>query len=202
MTYPRYVCITCGQPSNRRWNISRHIKICHCGIGRYVTFIEYLTGRQSGIYLPTALPQHPSNKKEVTSSNLASSTELLNTYNKAFWAEKGRQLAALSQYKESVTTNNIAYSRIVDYTYYHQSSNDDNAPSHRCPLGNLLNKHNERIVDNISEEQSDSPPLPSTDSAAGNPTAEVNIDTAKNAMPIGSTELQGQTNKRSFKSCL
>lgn len=166
--------------------------------------MEYLAGRQSGIYLPTALPQHPSNKKEMTSSNLASDTELLNTYTKAFWAEKGRQLAALPQknaLSQSVTTNNIAYSRIVDYTYY-QSSNDDNAPSHRCPLGNLLNKHNQRIVDNISEEQSDSPPLPSTDSAAGNQTAEVNIDTAKNAMPIGSTELKGQTNKRSFKSCL
>jgi hypothetical protein len=177
MTYPRYVCITCGQPSSRRWNISRHIKICHCGIGRYVTFMEYLAGRQSGIYLPAALPQHPSNKKEVTSSNLAIATELLNTYNKAFWAEKGRQLAGLSQYKESVNTNNIVYERSIDY--YYQSSNDDNGRSHRCPLGNLLNKHNQQIVDNISEEQSNSPPLPSTD---GNPTAEVNVDTAKNAI--------------------
>jgi hypothetical protein len=150
--------------------------------------MEYLAGRQSGIYLPTALPQHPSNKKEVTGLNLASATELLNTYNKAFWAEKGRQLAALSQYKESVNTNNIAYSRSVDYTYYYQSSNDDNVRSHRCPLGNLLNKHNQRIVDNISEEKSNSPPLPSTD---GNPTAEVNIDTPKNAMAMRSTDLKG-----------
>ena len=75
--------------------------------------MEYLAGRQSGIYLPTALPQHPSNKKEVTTSNLASATELLDTYNKAFWAEKGRQHASSSQYREPVTTNNIACGRIV-----------------------------------------------------------------------------------------
>jgi hypothetical protein len=148
MTYPRYVCITCGQPSNRRWNINRHIKICHYGIGRYVTFMEYLAGRQSGIYLPTALPRGPSNKKEVT--NLASSTELSNTCNKAFWAEKGRQLARLSP----ITNNNMVYSRIVDYAYYYQNSNDDNGHSHRCPLGNLLNKYNQRLADNISQEQS------------------------------------------------
>jgi hypothetical protein len=159
--------------------------------------MEYLAGRQLGIYLPTALPEHYSNKKEAATSNLASGTELLNTYNKAFWDEKGRQLARLSQYKEPVTSNNIAYSRIVDYTYYYQSSNDDNnGRSHRCPLGNLLNKHNQRIVDNISEEQSDGSPLPSTDSSAGNPTAEVNTDTAKSVMAMGSTDLKGLRNKK------
>jgi hypothetical protein len=201
MMYPKYVCITCGQPSSRRWNISRHIKICHFGFGRYVTFTEYLAGRQSGIYLPTVLPEHPPNKKEVTTSDLAPATELLNTYCKSFWAEKGRQLARLSQYKEPITTNNITYSGVVDYTCYYQSSNDDNTNgrSHRCPLGNLLNMYNQRMGDNISEEPSNGPPLPSTDSAAGNLTAEVNIDNAKNAMAMGSTDLKSLRNK-SFKS--
>jgi len=151
--------------------------------------MEYLAGRQSGIYLPTALPQSPSNKKEVTTSNLASSTELFNAYNKAFWAEKGRQLARLSP-----ITNNKAHSIIVDYTYYYQNSNDDNGHSHRCPLGNLLNKYNQRLADNISQEQSNSL---STKSAIGNPTAEFNIDIAKNAMAMRSTDLKSQTNKRS-----
>jgi hypothetical protein len=183
MTYPKYVCITCGRPSNRRWNINRHIKICHYGIGRYDTFIEYLAGRQSGIYLPSAFPHSPSNKKEVTTSNIASSTELLNTFNKAFWAEKGRQVARLSP----VTNNNMAPSRIVDYTYYYQNSNGDNGHCHRCPLGTLLNKYNQRLADNISEERSNTL---STKSSIENPTAEFSIDIDKNAMAMRNTDLK------------
>ena len=88
----------------------------------------------------------------------------------------------------------MEYTRIVDYTYYYQNSNDDNGHSHRCPLGNLLNKYNQRLADNISQEQSNTL---STKLAIGNPTAEFNIDITKNALAMRSTGLKGQTNKRS-----
>ncbi|MGA8912897.1 MAG: hypothetical protein WB443_08590, partial [Nitrososphaeraceae archaeon] len=57
-----------------------------------------------------------------------------------------------------------------------------------------------RLVDNIFEEHFNSLSLLSTNSAVGNPAAEASIDTVKSAMAIGSTDLKGQSDKRSFKS--
>src|SRR5919198_5606696 len=57
MKFPNWVCITCGKPSSRKWNIKRHIEICHGAIGRYVSFMEYMAGRQNGLYQPSQYPK-------------------------------------------------------------------------------------------------------------------------------------------------
>jgi hypothetical protein len=56
MRYPNWVCITCGRPFSRKWNVKRHIDICHYGIGKYITFAEYLAGRNMGLYGPSTIP--------------------------------------------------------------------------------------------------------------------------------------------------
>jgi hypothetical protein len=67
MKFPKWVCITCGKPSSRKWNIKRHIQICHTSIGRYVSFMEYMTGRQNGLYQPSQYPNsfYGSSKNKV-----------------------------------------------------------------------------------------------------------------------------------------
>lgn len=56
MRYPNWVCIVCGRPSSRKWNVKRHINICHYGIGEYITYAEYLAGRNMGLYGPSTIP--------------------------------------------------------------------------------------------------------------------------------------------------
>ena len=67
MKFPNWVCITCGKPSSRKWNIKRDIQIYHESIGRYVSFMEYMAGRQSGLYLPSQYPKslYGSSKNKV-----------------------------------------------------------------------------------------------------------------------------------------
>jgi hypothetical protein len=50
MRFPKWVCGTCGQPSSRKWNIERHITICHRGVGRYLSYMDYMTGSRNGFY--------------------------------------------------------------------------------------------------------------------------------------------------------
>jgi hypothetical protein len=60
MKFPRWICINCGQPSNRKYNIKRHIHIRHNGIGAFVSFTDYLVGRQTGMYQPSSAPTYHS----------------------------------------------------------------------------------------------------------------------------------------------
>jgi hypothetical protein len=60
MKFPRWICINCGQPSGRRYNIQRHMSIRHNGIGAFVSFSDYLAGRQTGIYQPSSAPTYHS----------------------------------------------------------------------------------------------------------------------------------------------
>jgi hypothetical protein len=59
MRFPNWICVNCGQPSGRKWNIQRHIRICHNSVGNFVSFTEYLVGRQTGTYQPTSPPTSP-----------------------------------------------------------------------------------------------------------------------------------------------
>jgi hypothetical protein len=63
MKFPKWICINCGQPSSRKYNIERHIQIRHNGIGTFVSFADYLAGRQTGIYPPTSPPIYHSRTK-------------------------------------------------------------------------------------------------------------------------------------------
>ena len=55
MRFPNWVCKDCGKPFSRKWNGKRHINICHHGFGTLLSFIDYLSGRQFGIYLQIPL---------------------------------------------------------------------------------------------------------------------------------------------------
>jgi hypothetical protein len=90
----------CGQPSSRKWNIIRHIDICHQGVGRFVSFMEYNAGRQQGFYPPSILKQafqyHPNRKK----------INFLDTMQQEFWREIGRKQANLLLHSQSSIRNN------------------------------------------------------------------------------------------------
>jgi len=43
--------------SSRKFSVQRHIANVHKGLGAVVPFIEYLTGRKEGKYLPQSVPQ-------------------------------------------------------------------------------------------------------------------------------------------------
>jgi len=60
MSFPLWICINCGKPSNRKYNIQRHIRIRHNGIGAFVSFTDYLVGRQTGMYQPSSAPTYHS----------------------------------------------------------------------------------------------------------------------------------------------
>lgn len=47
---PNWVCSACGMWSNRKFSVKRHIINKHYGNAFLVTFIDYLVGRQSGLY--------------------------------------------------------------------------------------------------------------------------------------------------------
>ena len=64
MRLPNWVCKDCGRPFSRKSNGERHIELCHYGFGALVRFIDYLSGRQFGIY-PLSSP--PSYKRKSTS---------------------------------------------------------------------------------------------------------------------------------------
>src|ERR1051326_8502859 len=65
MRFPRLICITCGKPDGRKWNMERHIDLCHYGIGEYTTFTEYLSGRYTGLYGPSSTPPSKSQSKSI-----------------------------------------------------------------------------------------------------------------------------------------
>lgn len=64
MRFPNWVCKDCGRPFGRKWNGERHVQLCHYGLGALVSFIDYLSGRQFGIY-PSNSP--PSYRRKSTS---------------------------------------------------------------------------------------------------------------------------------------
>jgi hypothetical protein len=56
MKKPNWVCSACSMWSNRKSSVKRHIKNRHNGNASLVTFMDYLVGRQTGLYLPPSPP--------------------------------------------------------------------------------------------------------------------------------------------------
>ena len=72
MKKPNWVCSACSMWSNRKSSVKRHIKDQHNGNASLVTFMDYIVGRQSGLYLPQSPPlsshqQHNYQNKEKES---------------------------------------------------------------------------------------------------------------------------------------
>jgi hypothetical protein len=82
---PNWVCSVCGMWSNRKFSVKRHIANKHNGNALLIAFIDYLVGRQSGLYLPSSLPpsfQPAYQKKEEKT--------YLEIFNEEYWKEKAR----------------------------------------------------------------------------------------------------------------
>jgi len=62
MNKPRWACTTCGMYSSRRDSVKRHIDKVHDGTGIIVSFIDYLVGRFSGVYVPGIRPTYMKKK--------------------------------------------------------------------------------------------------------------------------------------------
>ena len=77
---PNWVCSRCGMWSTRKFSVKRHITNQHRGNAFLVPYIDYLVGRQSGLYPPSAQPedQYKVNKRPWE------------IFRDEFWKEKAR----------------------------------------------------------------------------------------------------------------
>jgi hypothetical protein len=63
--------------SSRKSSVKRHIQNIHSGNAQYVSFVDYLAGRKSGIYWPSLPPTYQkknneSNNKKIDYMNIMS----------------------------------------------------------------------------------------------------------------------------------
>ena len=77
---PNWVCSTCGMWSTRKFSVKRHLTNQHGGNAFLVPYIDYLVGRQSGLYPPSAYPEYQYKGKK----------SILDTFSDEFWKEKAR----------------------------------------------------------------------------------------------------------------
>jgi hypothetical protein len=64
LRFPGYACSSCGTPSSRRLDLQRHITAQHGGMGYCLRYMDYISGRQAGLYSQpsdSALRQKPFN---------------------------------------------------------------------------------------------------------------------------------------------
>ena len=92
MEKPNWVCIVCGMWSSRKYCVKRHISTVHGGYSNMVSFIEYIVGRQTGIYRPP-YPTAPSGHRDVQSREPKKIASFFDTFQEEFWKEKAREAA-------------------------------------------------------------------------------------------------------------
>lgn len=56
MSKPNWACATCGMYASRKESVRRHIQNLHSGNAIFVSYTDYLVGRQSGVYAPHSNP--------------------------------------------------------------------------------------------------------------------------------------------------
>jgi hypothetical protein len=92
MEKPNWVCITCGMWSSRKYSVKRHILTVHGGNSLMVSFIEYIVGRQTGIYRPP-YPASPTGHRDVQFREPKKIARPFDTFQEEFWKEKAREAA-------------------------------------------------------------------------------------------------------------
>jgi hypothetical protein len=60
MSKPNWACVRCGMYSSRKESVRRHIKNLHSCNAMFVSYTDYLIGRQSGIYASHSNPMYVS----------------------------------------------------------------------------------------------------------------------------------------------
>ena len=64
---PNWVSSNCGMWSSKKFSVKRHITNQHSGNAFIVPYIDYLVGRQSGLYPPSAPPEYQYREKKRNS---------------------------------------------------------------------------------------------------------------------------------------
>lgn len=65
---PRWACAMCGMYSSRKYSVKRHIENLHNGLGNIISFIDYITGRRQGVYLPNPIPNYLMKQSQTAAS--------------------------------------------------------------------------------------------------------------------------------------
>jgi hypothetical protein len=97
MEKPNWVCVSCGMWSSRKYSVERHISTVHGGNSLMVSFIEYIVGRQTGIYRPPS-PAAPTGHRNVQSREPKSQEPKTTAgpydiYNDEYWKQIAREAA-------------------------------------------------------------------------------------------------------------
>ncbi len=83
---PNWACVTCGMFSSRKDSVKRHIRKLH-GSGPMVSYIDYISGRQSGYYPPGTVPAFV--KRDSAHQDLGKVDR--DAFRQGYWNEAGKQ---------------------------------------------------------------------------------------------------------------
>jgi hypothetical protein len=64
LSKPNWACASCGMYSSRKSSVKRHIQTKHSGNASFVSFVDYLAGRQIGYYWPSLPPTYKKKNDE------------------------------------------------------------------------------------------------------------------------------------------
>ncbi len=78
--------------SSRKYSVKRHILTVHGGFSVMVSFIEYIVGRQTGIYRPP-FPAAPMGHRDVQSRETKKTAGSLETFQEEYCKEMAREAA-------------------------------------------------------------------------------------------------------------
>jgi hypothetical protein len=70
--------------SSRKSSVKRHIQNIHNGNAQYVSFIDYLAGRKSGLYWPSLPPTY---QKKNNETNSKKSADYMSIMSEEVWRE-------------------------------------------------------------------------------------------------------------------
>jgi hypothetical protein len=92
-----FACTSCGRPAGRKDTVKRHVRLVHKGIGTVASFTEYIIGRLSGYYTPSAPVRVKSgvNNEKLTAEAKGRTrvTTPFDMFQESFCRESGVQLA-------------------------------------------------------------------------------------------------------------
>jgi hypothetical protein len=75
--------------SSRKSSVKRHIQNIHSGNAHYVSFVDYLAGRKSGIYWPVLPPTYQKKSNDINNNkNIA---DYMNIMSEEVWRQCIRQ---------------------------------------------------------------------------------------------------------------
>jgi hypothetical protein len=86
---PKWACAACGMYSSRLSSVKRHIQYIHSGNANFVSFVDYLVGRNMSLYW-TMLPPTYQNKNDVKRIDYG------NIMKEEFWRQCVRKGAGMS----------------------------------------------------------------------------------------------------------